>query len=150
MNFRLLIFLVLSITTRISIAQEAKVNWLSFEELATQFKEEQKPVLIFIYTDWCKYCKMQKNTTFKDTFVVTTLNEKYYVLKLNAEREETVSFFGREYTFNQQDGFHGLATYLGKTDNKLEFPTTLILNKQLEVVFRESSLVNRKEIKSKL
>ena len=34
-----------------------KVNWISFEEAIKLTKENPKPLLIDVYTDWCGYCK---------------------------------------------------------------------------------------------
>ena len=33
-----------------------KINWLSFEKAIELNKENPKPMLIDIYTDWCGYC----------------------------------------------------------------------------------------------
>ena len=148
MKLKLLLFLICISLLKISIAQKQAIEWLSFEELAGNYQKEQKPILFFLYTDWCKYCKMQENTTFQDSAVISELNQNYYSIKLDAESKTAILFFGREYNFNQESGFHELATYLGSNDGKLEFPTTLILNRQLEPIFRKNALVKQEEMKA--
>ena len=58
--------------------QAQDVNWVTFEELPKLTYKEAKPILIFIHTDWCKFCLMQEENTFSDSVVVKELNEHYY------------------------------------------------------------------------
>ncbi len=150
MKLKFLFFLISAILCTTSFAQKKAIDWLSFEELAEHFQKEQKPILIFLHTDWCKFCKMQENTTFKDPSIISSLNKDYYCLRFNAENKETVSFFGREYLFSSEDGYHELAIYLGSEEGKLELPTTIILNRNLETSFRKSALVGLEEMKQLL
>lgn len=129
-----------------SIAQQTTINWLSFEELAVHFEKEQKPILVFLHTDWCKYCKMQENTSFSDSSIIQILNQNYYTVRLNAESKDPLQFFGRSYEFDIESGYHQLATYLGSLEGKLEFPTTLILNKRLEPNFKKAALIGISEM----
>ncbi len=48
------------------LASYARPEDHSFEELEIIFKEESRPVIIFVYTDWCKFCQIMKNTTFQE------------------------------------------------------------------------------------
>lgn len=130
------------------LAQSQRINWLSAEQLTTQFKKEQKPILVFLNTTWCKFCRMQESTSFTDSLVVTELNTNYYAFKLDAESKQTQNFFGKEYGFNSNSGFHELAIYLGSSEGKLEFPTTIILNQRLEPIFKRNALVNIEEMRS--
>ena len=60
-----LFVLIIGLTLQLT-AQKAEVNWLSFDELQENYRSNPKPMLLFLYTDWCKYCKIQQNTTFKN------------------------------------------------------------------------------------
>lgn len=125
---------------------QQQINWLDGEELNQKFSAEQKPVLLFFYTDWCKYCKMQENTTFQDSIVIATLNQNYYAMKVNAEQKESIQFFGREYHFNSQEELHDLAIYLGKNKGQLEFPTTVLLSRQLEPIYNTPAYLSSKDL----
>ena len=95
-------------------AQE--VNWRSFEDLPQLMRDEAKPVLVFLYTDWCKFCALQKNNTFTNSEITTLLNENYYCLKLNGEEKENISFLNRTYEYQAtgvNTGQHELAQLLG-------------------------------------
>ncbi len=143
--FTLLIFIAFPIA---GTAQQQQINWLSDKELSIKFSTKQKPILLFFHTSWCKYCKMQENTTFQDSTVISELNKNFYVIQIDAEKEETIYFFGREYHFNSQEKLHDLVIYLGKKEGKIEFPTAVLLNEQLEPIFHKSSFIDSKELLS--
>ncbi len=39
-----------------------------------QAKQQNRPVMLDYYADWCTYCKSMENTTFKSAKVITSLN----------------------------------------------------------------------------
>ncbi|MEM1137887.1 MAG: thioredoxin family protein, partial [Bacteroidota bacterium] len=53
------------------------IEWVSFGDLSTKLRKEKRPILIFIYTDWCKFCKMQEKNTFKNPEIVSMLSQQY-------------------------------------------------------------------------
>lgn len=140
-----LLFLTFGLSIQLT-AQDATINWLSFEELEEKYRVEPKPMLLFLHTDWCKYCRIQENTTFKDKEIIEIMNKEVYAVKFDAESKEDFVFFGREYSYSEEDGFHSLATYLGG-EKKLSFPTTVILDKMMDPIYRRSSVINKEEMK---
>src|SRR5688572_20305832 len=102
------------------------LQWISFDELDSKMHAEEKPVMVFIYTDWCKYCFIQEATTFMSPKVIDRLNKEYYLIKLNAEASEDIEFFGKVYHFTSNGngtGYHELAEFLGQYAGILSFPT---------------------------
>ena len=125
-------FILLFLISLLTQAQE--VNWVTFKELPLLINQEAKPIMVFIHTDWCKYCLMQEQNTFSDSAVVSNLNENYYCVKLNAETEETISFLNRDYNFNENQ--NELSWVLGAENNQLSFPTTVVLSSQFQITNR--------------
>ncbi|MEZ7916270.1 MAG: DUF255 domain-containing protein, partial [Polaribacter sp.] len=76
-------------------AQESKgkevLNIFTFEEVEEIHQQIPKPILVFLYTDWCKICFGMKKTTFKNRKVIQLLNEKFYFIKLNAEEKQDIT-----------------------------------------------------------
>jgi thioredoxin-related protein len=101
------------------------LRWTALEHLEDSLRTEARPLMVFIHTDWCKYCQMQQKTTFKDPELVGLLNQKFYSLTLNAEEQVALKFFGRTYKPGSQGDFHSLARMLGLEGGKLLFPTTV-------------------------
>ena len=98
-------------------AREKKFYILfTFEEVEEIHQQIPKPILVFLYTDWCKICFGMKKTTFKNRKVIQLLNEKFYFIKLNAEEKQDITFLGKIFTYKPtgiNTGMHELAVELG-------------------------------------
>lgn len=131
----------------VSIYAKAQINWISFDELPELMRKEPKKVFVFLETDWCKFCKMMKLTTFEDTAVINHLNNNYYCLRFNAESKKEVTFLGKKYAYKtsgEYAGKHQLAVFLGKTNNQLQFPTSVFLDAQFQLYSRTSTYLSAK------
>ena len=117
---------------------------MTFEDLPILSRNEAKPVMVFIHTDWCKYCLMQEQNTFTDSVIVSDLNENYYCIKLDAESEKTISFLNRKYS--KKDNFHALSWILGAKNNQLLYPTTVTLSPQFQITNRWVGYLSRAHV----
>ena len=130
-------------------AEAQTMRWTAFENLNDSLRKERRPLLIFIHTDWCKYCKMMEVKTFTDSTLVQTLNQHFYCLDLNAEQNKTLPFLNRKYRFKPSGvgtGVHELAEVLGKEKNQLTYPTTVIFNQNLQLQARIVGVRQAKEL----
>ena len=121
-------------------AQERKekevLNIFTFEEVEKLHQQKPKPILIFLYTDWCKICFGMKKTTFKNKKVIQLLNEKFYFITLNAEEKQAITFLGKTFTYKPtgtNTGVHALAAELGTIKKTITYPTTILLNTVFEI-----------------
>lgn len=130
-----------------SQVQGQSVNWTAFAHLNDSLRQEQKPVLIFIHTDWCKFCQLQDNTTFADPELTQVLNKNFYCLRLNAESKADISFLNRTYKY-KLTGYHELAELLAKQNGTFSFPATLVLDHTLQPVKRYTGYVSAADLKS--
>ena len=116
-----------------STAQD-KVNWLSFEEAISLNKENPKPILIDVYTDWCGWCKKMDRDTYSNKTIVKTINDNFYAVKLDGEEKKDIFFKGQTFKFqeNGRKGYHQLAAAL--LNGKLSYPATVFMNKKEELL----------------
>ena len=127
----------------------AQLHRVSFAELDSLQRVDQRNVLVFIQTDWCKYCLRMKSTTFRNDSVVNVLNKLFYVVDLNAESKTDITYGGYEFKFKptgSDTGIHELAEQLGMINGKLDFPTVSVLNAKNEIVFQNGGLLQTDEL----
>lgn len=126
-----------------------KLVEVTFEQVDSLIEIEQKPVIIFLYTDWCKYCHSMKETAFTDSTVIDYLNENFYFVRFNAESEKDITFAGNTFHFKpngNENGVHELAIQLGTIDGKLSYPALSALNEQYELVFQYGGVLYKEEL----
>jgi thioredoxin-related protein len=105
--------------------EKETLNWLTLSEVEAKLKEQPRPVLIDLYTDWCGWCKVMDKKTYTNQQLIKYLNEKFYVVKLNAETKQELNWRGKKYNFNPQYKTNDIAVYL--TGGELAYPTTVII-----------------------
>jgi thioredoxin-related protein len=123
-----LIFILL-LTAGISSFQQntpkEKLQWLSLQEAEQKSKTEPRPILIDLYTDWCGWCKVMDKKTYTNQKLIQYLNQKFYVVKLNAETRAEIIWRGKSYNFHPTYKTNEIALEL--TNGELAYPTTVIL-----------------------
>ncbi len=109
-------------------------KWHSINDLATLQQKNPKKVLIDIYTDWCKWCKVMDEQTFGDEALRNYLKEEFYLIKLNAEDKNAIQFKGKEYKFvaSGRRGYNTLAAEL--LEGKMAYPSLVVLDKELNIL----------------
>lgn len=123
--------------TRLLPAQD--LRHYPFEQVDSLLRTEARPLVIFIHTDWCRYCRQMDRTTFRDKMVVNKLNEEFYFLRLNGEEKGEINFRGHRFGHRPtglNTGTHTLAEALGSIDGQLTYPTLCVLNPDYEIIFQ--------------
>ena len=123
---------VLSFTHNKSNAQEVK--WYTFTEAIELNKKQPRNIFIDVYTDWCHWCKVMDSKTFTNPTIAKILNEKFYAVKLNAERKDTVVFQGNAFVSTGQGKRppHQLAAAL--LQGKMSYPSIVFLNDKNQLI----------------
>ena len=127
----------------------SQLNTRTFEQITEIQNSEKRSTVVFIHTNWCKYCAMMEKGTFKDNKLINTLNKDFYFTMLNAESEAPITF--NNYVFKyiptgKGTGIHQLAEQLAKVDGKVSYPTLCILNEQSEIIFQYSGFLSANDL----
>lgn len=110
---------------------------------------EQRPVAVFLHTEWCRFCKNMEQTTFQNKQVVELLNERYYFVSFDGEQKESVTFRSHRFQYQpsgRNTGTHELAIALGTINGSLAYPAFVILNPDYEIVFQHNAFLTAKEL----
>jgi len=133
-----------------SQSEKSELRVFTFEEVEKLQQQKPKPILVFLYTDWCKICFGMKKTTFQNKEVIQLLNDAFYLIYLNGEEKNDISFLGNTYTYKPTGtttGMHELANELGAVKKRIAYPTTIILNTAFEIDAQLIGFYNSKKMK---
>tara|TARA_R110001592_G_scaffold24627_4_gene94669 strand:- start:3327 stop:3812 length:486 start_codon:yes stop_codon:yes gene_type:complete len=124
-----------------------------FPEVEKLQQQNSKPIVVFIYTDWCKICHGMKKKTFKNEGIISVLNDHFYFVNLNAEDKNNITFLGKAFVYKPSgttSGMHELAKELGSIDGKISYPTTTILNSDFEIDVQVNGYANSNKMSTVL
>lgn len=110
------------------VTENAKVNWMTFEEAIALQDSMPRTIMIDMYTDWCGWCKKMDAETFSNPEIANYINTFYYPVKFNAERTDTVEYQGKKY-YNLNTGnrsSHQLAQQL--LNGRMSYPTIVYID----------------------
>lgn len=132
---KLFISIVLLLVSINLNSQQTPIQWMSFTEAMEKSKTEPKKIFIDMYTDWCGWCKKMDASTFSDPQVAAYINEHYYAVKFNTEKEGPITVNDSIYTINAKygrKGTHELAVRL--LNGKLSYPTFVFLDERFNIL----------------
>lgn len=94
----------------------------------------KKKIIINIGTPWCNSCKVLQKTSFDNANTLKKINEKFHLLRLDAESNEVLTYNGIEYKKTNEGGypFHDLIKAL--MPNGFVVPATIVLDEDLKQI----------------
>jgi thioredoxin-related protein len=127
----------------------AQLHLTQFEQIESLQIIEKRNVIVIIHTDWCKYCKVMQDKTFKNEEVIKLINNKFYFIDFDAEEQREIVYNNATFKYKpsgSSSGVHELAIELGTINNQINYPTFCILNDKNEIVFQYNSFLNAKDL----
>ena len=67
------------------------LRWNSFKDYADQGNSGGKKIFIHFWAAWCQYCYSMDRDTFSDPSVIAALNEEFYPIKVDTDKEPLVA-----------------------------------------------------------
>lgn len=106
----------------------ATIEWLTWKEGMKRSKKSPGLVLVDIYSDQCRMCKLMDQRTLLDSNVISYINEHFYPIKLDAKGQEVLTWKGEAYEWNPKlrAGIHMLAYEL--CSGNPSFPAFVVLD----------------------
>ncbi len=148
----ILLFLTI-ICNDASLVSAQTLKRLSFNEYEMAMAKEPKPAFIFIRTAWCSYCKRMDHSTLKNKGIINRLNKTFYFVEFDAERKSDITFWNRVYKYKAtglEIGVHELAEELGHIDGVLAYPTIVLINEELEIIYRQVGYISIRQFSALL
>lgn len=143
-------YLMLFLLPCFCLSQIKTDTFSGFEKLQ---KQNQKPIIIHLYTDWCSVCKIESFQLKKDKDLNKMIEENFYLINFEAEKtKEKINFQGKEFNYlpNGNSGIHELALALSKNKNQPVYPLWIILDKNQKLVYYHEGEFKPEKMKEKL
>ena len=119
-----------------SVALEAKaVTWHRLDEGVALARQQNKKILIDVYTDWCGWCKKMDKEVYTNEKVGQLIATNFIAVKLDAESQNGASFGG---TLMDEAS---VARTLGATG----YPTTVFLDSEAKPITKIAGYMEPKE-----
>jgi thioredoxin-related protein len=118
----------------------AEVKWHSFEEGVALARQENKKIMVDVYTDWCTWCKKMDKEVYTNGGVGRTLTSNFIAIRLDAESQKVVTVDGAP--MNEAS----LAESMGVTG----YPTVVFLDPAAKPITKISGYMEPKEFTSVL
>ncbi|WP_109831027.1 thioredoxin family protein [Reichenbachiella versicolor] len=127
----------------------AQLKDLTFEEIELLRSNESRPIAVFLYSDWCKYCHYMKTTTLRDEEVIRLLNEKYYFSFLNVEDDRDIHFNGFYSDYiptGREAEVYQLNKVLTSISKNYPYPTFLIFDSSMKIIFQYEGFIDHRTL----
>lgn len=98
----------------------------SFEESLKLAKEQNKKVIVDVYTDWCGWCVKMDRDSYGSTEIKDIINSNFILVKLDAESKSKINYNGKSYTGEElaakfQASGYPTTVFLSSDGNIIEF-----------------------------
>ena len=134
------------LTMIFGIFNSQELKTFSFHNLP---EKSDKPILVYMKTDWCSVCKIQIHQIKKDSELKKLLNENVHFIIFDTEKsKEKIEFFGKTYRYisNGNSGIHELALALARNQKPI-YPTWILIGNNSQVLFYQEGLIENKILK---
>jgi len=88
------------------------IAWMPFSEGLQKAKQEDKPVMVDFYADWCGPCRMMDQITYEDEKVIEEVMKNFVPVKVDVDVEQSLAY---------QFGIYSIPTivYLDENGNEV-------------------------------
>lgn len=121
------------------------IQWESIEGISNLSGADKK-ILVFIYTDWCKWCKEMEGNSFNDPQVSDFVNEHFTAVKFNGEINQEIAFKNKTYRLKKEDNklFHELTSEFNR--GNVSYPSLVFLDTELNTIQAINGYRNREDL----
>ncbi len=122
----LIIFMGIMIITPVTAMNQ--ISWKTFMSSIAIAKTQNKPIMIYMYTDRCGYCRLMERSVLSKAKVVNKLNRHFISVRING------SHFYKFQRDLQKIYKNKASTVLREMVGRGGVPRTIFLNKNAEII----------------
>lgn len=111
------------------------LTWLSIGDALESAPQQNKKIVLDVYTDWCGWCKRMDRDVYANSDVAEYMNRKFLASKMNPEKSGKINYNGSEYSLAQFGQALGVRGY----------PATVFFNEKGEVLTMVAGYISAPE-----
>jgi thioredoxin-related protein len=96
----------------------------AFEKALKSAKEQDKKIIVDVYTDWCGWCKKMDREAYSNSDIKEIIEDNFIFVKLNAEGSDVIKYKGKQYTCSELSAYFQVSGY----------PTTIFLTSDGNII----------------
>ncbi len=89
---------IIAVIFMLSALAGARAQTSGFEAALKTAKDQDKRVIVDVYTDWCGWCKKMDSDVYSKKKIKEIIDDDFVFVKLNAEGSSKISYLGKDYT----------------------------------------------------
>ena len=148
---RLILVLLLMLSSLGRLSAATLLTKYNAAQLDSLLRTKSRNIVVFLYTDWCRFCRAMEQTTFRNESVINGLNEKFYFVVLNAEEKAEIIFNGQKFNYKPtgaNTGVHELGEKIGRVKGQVSYPSVCVLNAHGEIMARHAGFISSTDLLS--
>jgi thioredoxin-related protein len=114
-----------------NLKTHSAIDWNNFNDGLAEAENSDKPILVFVSTTWCSYCRKMREDTFADDRIINRLKDSFVAVAIDGDAGNTVRYKGRQ--FSEKDFTRALRVR--------GFPTTIFFDSGGEIVFGQPGYI---------
>ena len=116
-------------------SKQATIGWLSISKAESLSRANGKPMMVYIYSNGCAWCRKFVRKTLSNPDIVKLVNEKFVPTKVNLSSNKTVRFHSK--TIKEK--------YLGRVFLVRGTPTTVFLQNADSIIAKLPGFINHND-----
>jgi len=119
-------------------------KWYKINDFNYRFKKKPKPILLFMHTPSCINCKVMEKITFRNTKFTSYINDKFYLLKIDAASQDTIKFLGKTFLGNGKWKPHQLTQAIFPHNKQM--PAIAIFDKKGNLLTKANGYITTQQL----
>ncbi len=126
--------LTMFIITGILPMKAQRIQWYGIDQVEQVAQKTPKKILIEVFTNWSDGFRQLERCALNQTQIINYLNEKFLMIKFDAETRSDINFRNKTYHFVSQSGvgFNELASNL--LQGQMVYPTLVFLDENMNLI----------------